>query len=105
MTKPIGKNSTPITQRGVDFIRVIPYNSTVNIHGKMSVTTKFKKEIETLRLAATGEIYLDVKNPKLYKKVVRYYQNEGYEFSGEPLDDYEILLDCLVRDLEGVEVA
>ena len=71
----------------------------------MSVTTKFKKEIETLRLAAIGEIYLDVKNPKLYKKVVRYYQNEGYEFSGEPLDDYEILLDCLVRDLEGVEVA
>jgi hypothetical protein len=71
----------------------------------MSVITKFKKEIETLRLASTGEIFLDVKNPKLYKKVIRYYQNEGYEFSGEPLDDHGILLDCLIRDFEGVEVA
>ena len=53
----------------------------------MSVITKFKKEIETLRLASTGEIFLDVKNPKLYKKVVRYYQNEGYEFSFQDRDD------------------
>jgi len=71
----------------------------------MSVTTKFKKDIEILRLAASGEIYLDVKNPKLYKKVVRYYQNEGIEFSGEPLDDYEIFMDCLAQDFQTTEVA
>ena len=72
----------------------------------MALTEKFKsKDIDTLRSAADGDIYLDVKNPKLYKKVRRYYESEGVVFSGEPLDDYEILVDYLVRDLETVEVA
>jgi hypothetical protein len=71
----------------------------------MSLIEKFKKDVSTLRLAANGEIYLDVKNPKLYKKVFRYYQNEGVVFSGEPLDDYEMLMEYLESDLESVEVA
>jgi hypothetical protein len=72
----------------------------------MTLTEKFKsKDIVTLRSAAEGDIYLDVKNPKLYKKVRRYYESEGVVFSGEPLDDYEILVDYLVRDLETVEIA
>ena len=70
----------------------------------MTLTTKFKKDIQTLRGAATGDFYLDVKNPKLYKKVRRYYENEGVIFSGDPLDDYEILMDCVLSDLEAVEV-
>jgi hypothetical protein len=71
----------------------------------MTLIEKFKKDISTLRAAANGEIYLDVKNPKLYKKVFRYYQNEGVVFSGEPLDDYEMLMEYLESDLESVEVA
>jgi len=71
----------------------------------MALTEKFKKEISTLRAAASGDIYLDVKNPKLFKKVRRFYENSGVVFSGDALDDYEILMDCLVRDLESVEVA
>ena len=71
----------------------------------MSLIQKFKKDVSILRLAANGEIYLDVKNPKLYKKVFRYYQNEGVVFSGEPLDDYEMLMEYLESDLESVEVA
>ena len=71
----------------------------------MSLIEKFKKDVSTLRSAANGEIYLDVKNPKLYKKVFRYYQNEGVVFSGEPLDDYEMLIEYLESDLESVEVA
>ncbi len=70
----------------------------------MSLIEKFKKDVSTLRSAANGEIYLDVKNPKLYKKVFRYYQNEGVVFSGEPLDDYEMLMEYLENDLESVEV-
>jgi hypothetical protein len=70
----------------------------------MSLIEKFKKDISTLRSAANGEIYLDVKNPKLYKKVFRYYQNEGVVFSGEPLDDYEMLMEYLESDLESIEV-
>ena len=71
----------------------------------MSVTAKFKKDIHTLRSAANGEILLDVKSPKLFKKVRRFYENNGVVFSGDPLDDYEILVDCLAQDLEYVEVA
>ena len=71
----------------------------------MALTIKFKKDIQTLRGAANGEFFLDVKNPKLYKKVRRYYENEGVVFSGDPLDDYEMLMEYLFQDLETVEVA
>jgi hypothetical protein len=46
-----------------------------------------------------------VKNPKLLKKVRRYYENEGVVFSGDPLDDYDILIEQVAADLESVEVA
>ena len=71
----------------------------------MSLITKFKKDVNTLRGAANGDFYLDVKNPKLYKKVRRFYENEGVVFSGEPLDDYEMLMEYIAQDLETVEVA
>jgi len=70
----------------------------------MSLTVKFKKDLQTLRSAANGDFYLDVKNPKLYKKVRKYYQNEGVIFSDDPLDNYDILIDYLIHDLETVEV-
>jgi hypothetical protein len=67
----------------------------------MTLTDKFKKDVQTLRGAATGNFYLDVKNPKLFKKVRKYYQNEGVIFSGDPLDDYDILIEQLYFDLES----
>ena len=70
----------------------------------MTLTAKFKKDVQTLRAAANGDFYLDVKNPKLFKKVRKYYQNEGVVFSDDALDNYEILIDCIVQDLESVEV-
>ena len=70
----------------------------------MALTEKFKKDISTLRAAATGEIFLDVKNPKLFKKVRRFYENNGVVFSGEPLDDYEMLMEYVFQDLETAEV-
>ena len=71
----------------------------------MSLAIKFKKDISTLRAAANGDFYLDVKNPKLYKKIRRYYQNEGVIFSDDPLDNYDILIECIAQDLESVAVA
>lgn len=71
----------------------------------MSLTEKFKKDVNTLRAAANGDILLDVKSPKLYKKVFRYYKNEGIIFSGDPLDDYEMLMEYVSQDLEEVGVA
>ena len=71
----------------------------------MALTEKFKsKDIGTLRAAANGEIFLDVKNPKLFKKVRRFYESIGVIFSGDPGDDYEMLMDYLYSDLEVVEV-
>ena len=71
----------------------------------MSVTIKFKKDLQTLKSAANGEFYLDVKNPKLYKKIRRYYENEGVMFSEDPLDNYDILIESIAQDLETSEVA
>mgnify|MGYP001193412668 CR=1 FL=1 len=70
----------------------------------MTLTSKFSKDLSTLRAAANKEIYLDVKNPKLYKKIKRYYKNE-VELKGEdPDEDYGLLMDCLRQDLHSVEV-
>jgi hypothetical protein len=72
----------------------------------MALTEKFKKDLTTLRGAANGDFFLDVKNPKLFKKVRRFYENNGVVFSGDPLDDYEILMEYIFQDLETVtEVA
>ena len=72
----------------------------------MALTEKFKtKDISTLRAASNGDFFLDVKSPKLYKKVRRYYENEGVVFSGEPLDDYEMLMEYIFQDLETSEVS
>ena len=70
----------------------------------MTLTTKFKKDLSTLRAAANKEIYLDVKNPKLYKKVKRYYQNEISYNDEDPESDYSLIIECLKQDLAEVEV-
>jgi len=69
----------------------------------MTLTSKFKKDLQTLRGAVNGDFFLDVKNPKLLKKVRRYYENYGLVFSGDPLDDYDILMEQVAIDLETVE--
>ena len=69
----------------------------------MTFTAKFKKDVQTLRGAANGDFFLDVKNPKLFKKVRRYYENTGVVFSGDPMDDYDMLMDYIAADLEIVE--
>ena len=67
----------------------------------MTLTTKFKKDLSTLRAAANKELFLDVKNPKLYKKVLRYYQNE-IEFNEEDHElTYSLVVECLKQDLNN----
>ena len=70
----------------------------------MTLTSKFKKDLQTLRAAANKEIFLDVKNPKLYKKIRRFYKDEVYLDCEDPERDYELILECVRQDLEGVEV-
>ena len=71
----------------------------------ITLTSKFKKDLQTLKGAANRETYLDVKNPKLFKKVRRFYEKEGVEFTGDGLEDYEILIDCIAGDLASVEAS
>ena len=70
----------------------------------MTLTSKFKKDIGTLRAAANKEIFLDVKNPKLYKKIQRYYQNEVVLSGEDPDRDYSLIMECIRQDLEATEV-
>ena len=66
----------------------------------MTLTSKFKKDLNTLRGAVQGDFFLDVKNPKLFKKVRKYYEREGLiSFTGDALDDYDILIDTMAEDL------
>ena len=69
----------------------------------MALTSKLKKDVQTLRGAANGEFFLDVKNPKLFKKVRRFYENNGVVFSGDPMDDYDMLMEYVYNDLDTVE--
>ena len=71
----------------------------------MVLTEKFKKDIQTLWGAVNGDFYLDVKNPKLFKKVRHFYESRGVIFSDDALDNYEILIDCIIQDLETSEVS
>ena len=66
----------------------------------MTLTSKFKKDLNTLRASAEGEIFLDVKNPKLFKKVCRYYQNEVDLVGEDPEADYNLIMECIRQDLD-----
>ena len=67
----------------------------------MKLTTKFRKDISTLRAAANKEIFLDVKYPKLYKKVKSFYVSLQYiDLKGEDPDaDYNAVIECIIEDL------
>ena len=70
----------------------------------MTLTSKFSKDLSTLRAAANKEIFLDVKNPKLYKKVKRYYQNEiDYSEDDHELN-YSLVVECLRQDLQSAQI-
>lgn len=70
-----------------------------NHYRAMTLTSKFKKDIGILQAAANKEIFLDIKNPKLYKKVKRYYQNE-IEYSEDDHElNYSLVVECLRQDL------
>ena len=74
-------------------------------HRTMALNDKFKnKDLSILRSAAQGEYFLDVKNPKLYKKVRKFYENDGVVFSGDALDDYDMMMEQIAIDLETAEV-
>ncbi len=67
----------------------------------MSLTVKFKKDLSTLRAAVNREVFLDIKNPKLYKKIKRFYQQEVVLDGEDPERDYNLLIECIRQDLDS----
>tara|TARA_B100001250_G_scaffold410953_1_gene438480 strand:- start:659 stop:856 length:198 start_codon:yes stop_codon:yes gene_type:complete len=65
----------------------------------MSLAVKFKKDLGTLRAAVNRELFLDVKNPKLYKKIKRFYKEDVVLTGEDPEYDYNLLLECIRQDL------
>ena len=71
----------------------------------MTLTSKFKKDIGILQAAVNREIFLDVRNPKLYKKICRFYKNEVYLDGEDPERDYDLVMECLRQDLTYKQTA
>ncbi len=69
----------------------------------MSLLSKFKKNADVLAQTVDGTVALDFKNPKLYKKVLRYYRDQDIEFYDDPYDTYELVVDLIKEDLEKEE--
>jgi hypothetical protein len=65
-----------------------------------SLESKFRKSIYTLTRAANREVDLEFDYPKIYKKVKRFYEDQGYTFYNESEADYEMLLSLLCEDLK-----
>mgnify|MGYP000096432206 CR=1 FL=1 len=61
--------------------------------------SKFRKSIGILQNAVSRTVELDSSQPKLYKKVKRFYEEEGVRFTGDSVEDYQIILECIQEDL------
>ena len=65
----------------------------------MSLRIKFRKSTGILQDAVNRTIELDYSQPKLYKKLRKYYEDQGVSFTGDSVEDYAIVLECLDQDL------
>jgi hypothetical protein len=70
----------------------------------MTLTSKFNKDLSTLRAAVDREIFLDVKYPKLYKKLKRFYQNEIDYSNDDPELNYSLVVECIRHDLQTAQI-
>ena len=61
---------------------------------KSSLTTKFKSDLSKLT-AVSGDVTLDEEYPRLYQKLIRYYEDRGVQLYDDPEDDYNVILDSV----------
>ena len=66
---------------------------------KSAVVSKFHKEYDTLTNAIQGDIDLEVQHPRLYQKLIRFYEDRGVQLYDDPEDDYNVILDSVEADL------
>jgi hypothetical protein len=61
--------------------------------------SKFKSDLKKLTSAVEGSIALDEDYPKLYQKLIRFYEDQGVQLYDDPEDDYNVILDNIEADL------
>jgi len=61
--------------------------------------SKFKSDLRKLTDAIEGQVALDLDYPKLYRKLTRYYEDQGIQLYQDPEDDYNVILDQVEADL------
>jgi len=61
--------------------------------------SKFKSDLKKLTAAIEGSVVLDEDYPKLYQKLIRFYEDRGIQLYDDPEDDYNVILDHLEADL------
>ena len=62
------------------------------------ISNKFKSHLPLIREAVNGDTDLR-SNQKIYKKIYKYYKDQGVNFTGDVHTDYEIVLDYLYEDV------
>jgi hypothetical protein len=65
-----------------------------------SFESKFRKDLYILNRAAIREVILPIDQPKLYKKVKKYFESEGVQFYNEIEADYEYILSLITEELK-----
>jgi len=61
--------------------------------------SKFKSDLKKLTAAIEGSVVLDEDYPKLYQKLIRFYEDQGIQLYDDPEDDYNVILDQVEADL------
>ncbi len=71
---------------------------------KGNFLSKFRGDLKQLTAAVEGSCVLDEDYPRLYQKVLRYYEDRGIQLYDDPEDDYNVIIDQVEADLTEVGV-
>ena len=71
---------------------------------KSAFVSKFHKEYQKLTKAIQGDIDLEWDHPRLYQRLIRFYEYRGVQLYDDPEDDYNVILDSIEADLIENEV-
>ena len=75
------------------------YLSNTKAMSRSKFHSKFKSDLKKLTAAVEGTIALDEDYPKLYQKLIRFYEDQGVQLYDDPEDDYNVILDNVESDL------
>ena len=91
--------ATPIG--GLTRFSITYYNLFVRLRqmSRSKFHSKFKSDLKKLTAAIEGSVVLDEDYPKLYQKLIRFYEDQGIQLYDDPEDDYNVILDQVEADL------